>query len=170
MRWHCAKILRNIRNIKGPGYAGATWWMYPPLRPHRNRSNKGGYTHDMMCNKKSFSTSWRMSQTGRSETDRRGALRSSGLRSDGGSMSSDTSRNNNNNNLRSSARSKATTVPAFSIRSIQPGNRVQQPPRINVFAERPTPSLAFRRIYQRGDLPVCIVHESRLFRLGWKVS
>ena len=85
-------------------------------------------------------------------------------------MSSDTSRNNNNNNLRSSARSKATTVPAFSIRSIQPGNRVQQPPRINVFAERPTPSLAFRRIYQRGDLPVCIVHESRLFRLGWKVS
>lgn len=71
-------------------------------------------------------------------------------------------------------------VPAFTIRSwALPANaapnsagaglRVQTPPRINVFAERPTPSLAFRRIYDRGDLPVCIVHESRLYRLGWKV-
>jgi hypothetical protein len=66
-------------------------------------------------------------------------------------------------------------VPAFTIRSWslsnhqQSGIRVEEPPRINVFAERPTPSLAFRRIYDRGDLPVCIVHESRLYRLGWKV-
>lgn len=65
--------------------------------------------------------------------------------------------------------SSSTVVPAFTIRSAQPGSRVQPPKRINVFAERPTPSLAFRRIYQRGDLPVCIVHESRLYRLGWKV-
>lgn len=65
--------------------------------------------------------------------------------------------------------SSSTTVPAFSIRSAQPGNRVQPPKRVNVFAERPTPSVSFRRIYQRGDLPVCIVHESRLYRLGWKV-
>lgn len=60
-------------------------------------------------------------------------------------------------------------VPAFTVRSAQPGSRVQPPKRVNVFAERPTPSIAFRRIYQRGDLPVCIVHESRLYRLGWKV-
>ena len=66
-------------------------------------------------------------------------------------------------------------VPAFTIRSWslsnhqQSGIRVEEPPRINVFAERPTPSMGFRRIYDRGDLPVCIVHESRLYRLGWKV-
>lgn len=66
--------------------------------------------------------------------------------------------------------SSSTVVPAFTIRSAQSGNRVQPPKRINVFAERPTPSIAFRRIYQRGDLPVCIVHESRLYRLGWKVK
>ena len=64
--------------------------------------------------------------------------------------------------------SSATVVPAFTIRSASQG-RVQPPKRVNVFAERPSPSLAFRRIYQRGDLPVCIVHESRLYRLGWKV-
>lgn len=63
----------------------------------------------------------------------------------------------------------ATVVPAFTIRSASQG-RVQPPKRVNVFAERPSPSLAFRRIYQRGDLPVCIVHESRLYRLGWKVT
>ncbi|EFX79544.1 hypothetical protein DAPPUDRAFT_33980, partial [Daphnia pulex] len=57
----------------------------------------------------------------------------------------------------------------FTIRSASQG-RVQPPKRVNVFAERPSPSLAFRRIYQRGDLPVCIVHESRLYRLGWKVE
>ena len=34
---------------------------------------------------------------------------------------------------------------------IKQGIRVQQPPRVNVFAERPTPSLAFRRIYNRGE-------------------
>ncbi|XP_046646141.1 parkin coregulated gene protein homolog [Daphnia pulicaria] len=65
--------------------------------------------------------------------------------------------------------SSATVVPAFTIRSASQG-RVQPPKRVNVFAERPSPSLAFRRIYQRGDLPVCIVHESRLYRLGWKVE
>ena len=69
----------------------------------------------------------------------------------------------------SSSCSLRTVVPAFSIRSCQSGILVQKPPRINVFAERPTPSVAFRRIYERGDLPVRIVHESRHYRLGWKV-
>lgn len=68
------------------------------------------------------------------------------------------------------AGSAAAVVPAFTIRSIQSGNRVEKPPRIDVFAERPTPSVAFRRIYQRGDLPVHLIHESRLYRLGWKAS
>ena len=63
-----------------------------------------------------------------------------------------------------------SVVPAFSIRSWQSGILVEKPPKIDVFAERPTRSLAFRRIYDRGDLPVVIVHESRLYRLGWKVS
>lgn len=71
--------------------------------------------------------------------------------------------------IRSARQSSSTVVPAFTIRSASQ-SRVQPPKRVNVFAERPSPSLAFRRIYQRGDLPVCIVHESRLYRLGWKVQ
>ncbi|KAK4010186.1 hypothetical protein OUZ56_019338 [Daphnia magna] len=70
--------------------------------------------------------------------------------------------------IRSARQSSSTVVPAFTIRSASQ-SRVQPPKRVNVFAERPSPSLAFRRIYQRGDLPVCIVHESRLYRLGWKL-
>lgn len=66
--------------------------------------------------------------------------------------------------IRSARQSSSTVVPAFTIRSASQ-SRVQPPKRVNVFAERPSPSLAFRRIYQRGDLPVCIVHESRLYRL-----
>ena len=71
---------------------------------------------------------------------------------------------------RSSKQENNNPVPAFSIRSCQAGMRVEKPPRINVFAERPTRSVAFRRIYERGDVPVRIVHESRLYRLGWKVN
>ena len=92
---------------------------------------------------------------------------STGSRSSSGS---DGTRRGQPHQIRSARQSSSGAVPAFTIRSAQPGNRVQPPKRINIFAERPTPSLAFRRIYQRGDLPVCIVHESRLYRLGWKVS
>lgn len=71
--------------------------------------------------------------------------------------------------IRSARQSSSTVVPAFTIRSASQ-SRVQPPKRVNVFAERPSPSLAFRRIYQRGDLPVCIVHESRLYRLSFSTA
>lgn len=91
-------------------------------------------------------------------------------RSSSGSDGSTFGRRGQPHQIRSARTTSSGVVPAFTIRSAQPGNRVQPPKRINVFAERPTPSISFRRIYQRGDLPVCIVHESRLYRLGWKVK
>lgn len=62
------------------------------------------------------------------------------------------------------------TVPAFTIASRMKNVRVKGPPKLGVFNPRPSPPTTFRKMYERGDIPVTLQHDHRGHSLRWKVS
>lgn len=59
-------------------------------------------------------------------------------------------------------------VPAFTIESLQKGNCVIPPPRVNVFKERPPRHHRFRQNYMRGNLPIALDPKGK--KVSWKAD
>lgn len=66
--------------------------------------------------------------------------------------------------------SSARTVEAFTPASRMRGAVVAGPPRIGVFRPRPAPPTTFRKMYERGDVPVTLHHDHHGHTLRWKVD
>ncbi|KAG7155069.1 parkin coregulated gene protein homolog [Homarus americanus] len=69
-----------------------------------------------------------------------------------------------------STSSSVRTVEAFTPASRMRGARVSGPPKLGVFRPRPAPPTTFRRMYERGDVPVTLHHDHHGHNLRWKVE
>ncbi|XP_071553040.1 parkin coregulated gene protein homolog isoform X2 [Panulirus ornatus] len=70
----------------------------------------------------------------------------------------------------SSSTSSLRKVEAFTPASRMRGAVVGGPPRVGVFRPRPSPPTTFRRMYERGDVPVSLYHDHHGHTLRWKVE
>nr|XP_045582115.1 parkin coregulated gene protein homolog [Procambarus clarkii] len=61
-------------------------------------------------------------------------------------------------------------VQPFTPASRMRGARVGRPPRLGVFRPRPAPPTTFRKMYERGDVPVSLHHDHHGHTLRWKVE
>ncbi|XP_050695651.1 parkin coregulated gene protein homolog [Eriocheir sinensis] len=64
----------------------------------------------------------------------------------------------------------ARTVEAFTPASRMRGTQVGGPPKVGVFRPRPSPPTTFKRMYERGDVPVTLHHDHHGHALRWKVD
>ncbi|XP_076051165.1 parkin coregulated gene protein homolog [Oratosquilla oratoria] len=94
---------------------------------------------------------------------RQGTSRSLGSSSSSSSAASSSS-------SRSSASCSRRTVAGFSTSSRMPNAVVAGPPRLGLFRPRPSPPTTFRRMYERGDIPVALHHDHRGHVLAWKMD
>ncbi|XP_068208845.1 parkin coregulated gene protein homolog [Palaemon carinicauda] len=62
------------------------------------------------------------------------------------------------------------TVEAFTPASRMRGAVVAGPPKLGVFRPRPSSPTTFRRMYERGDVPVTLHHDHHGHTLRWKVD
>nr|WBG54463.1 parkin coregulated-like protein [Austinograea rodriguezensis] len=69
-----------------------------------------------------------------------------------------------------STASSRKTVEAFTPASRMRGAMVSGPPKVGVFRPRPSPPTTFRRMYERGDVPVTLHHDHHGHALRWKVD
>ncbi|KAK4289981.1 hypothetical protein Pmani_037085 [Petrolisthes manimaculis] len=70
----------------------------------------------------------------------------------------------------SSSCSTYRRVQAFTTASRMKGTVVGGPPKVGVFKPRPSPPTTFRRMYERGDVPVTLHHDHHGHTLRWKVD
>ncbi|KAB7506832.1 Parkin coregulated gene-like protein [Armadillidium nasatum] len=61
-------------------------------------------------------------------------------------------------------------VPAFSPASRMKDVTVRGPPKLKVFKPRPSAPTTFRMMYDRGDIPVSLLHDQRGHSIRWKVD
>ncbi|KAK8736156.1 hypothetical protein OTU49_004850, partial [Cherax quadricarinatus] len=59
------------------------------------------------------------------------------------------------------------TVEAFTPASRMRGTMVGRPPKLGVFRPRPAPPTTFRKMYERGDVPVTLHHDHHGHNLRW---
>merc|ERR1719361_1800037 len=66
-------------------------------------------------------------------------------------------------------RGTGTGGAAFS-RSLRKEHPFTEPPKAGAFHRRPIKPSEFRRFYDRGDLPVQVLHSATQNRISWKVE
>ncbi|KAK7063099.1 hypothetical protein SK128_021239 [Halocaridina rubra] len=64
--------------------------------------------------------------------------------------------------------STSRSVEAFTPASRMKGALVMGPPKLRVFRPRPASPTTFRRMYERGDVPVSLHHDHHGHTLRWK--
>ncbi|XP_009075680.1 PREDICTED: parkin coregulated gene protein-like, partial [Acanthisitta chloris] len=56
----------------------------------------------------------------------------------------------------------------FTVRAMMKNTVVRGPPLAGALKERPAKPTAFRKFYDRGDLPIAVEHDTKGNKIAWK--
>ncbi|XP_037248479.1 parkin coregulated gene protein isoform X1 [Falco biarmicus] len=67
-------------------------------------------------------------------------------------------------------KSKRQVCDGFTVKAMMKNTVVRGPPLAGAFKERPTKPTAFRKFYERGELPIALEHDTKGNKIAWKVE
>ncbi|XP_010149276.1 PREDICTED: parkin coregulated gene protein homolog, partial [Eurypyga helias] len=65
-------------------------------------------------------------------------------------------------------KSKQQVSDGFTVKAMMKNTLVRGPPLAGAFKERPAKPTAFRKFYERGDLPIALEHDTKGNKIFWK--
>ena len=71
---------------------------------------------------------------------------------------------------RTNASNSSREVLPFTPHAGKPGTIIRAPPSVSFAASSTIKSVAFRRVYDCGDLPAAVLHDSQGRKISWKVK